>query len=85
MSRNLRVGSINIPRLAPAFAKLKKMTESSTGGSDPKVIAKTIFTAANSENQKLRYVTGYLGFQLIFLRRFLPEWIFRWLVGQGTL
>jgi NAD(P)-dependent dehydrogenase (short-subunit alcohol dehydrogenase family) len=49
------------------------------GAESPRLVAATIFKAANSSCHRLRYVAGKGGKTIIALSRFMPLWKFRWL------
>ena len=69
-----------------AIPSLRKMQEAGRNGSSPKGVAKTIFEAANSDNWQLRYPTGKNAKLTLFLRRFLPDRLFTYLIrknGEG--
>ena len=53
--------------------------------SDPSVVAKTIFKAANDNSWKLRYKTGKYASLILSLRKILPDSIFLRLIRYITL
>ncbi|MCJ8282439.1 MAG: oxidoreductase [Rivularia sp. ALOHA_DT_140] len=66
--------------------KLEKATLASYeqgNGSPASVISKTILKAANSNKPKTRYAVGHLAKPLMFLRKWLPDRMFDWLLSQS--
>ncbi|MDR2056782.1 MAG: SDR family NAD(P)-dependent oxidoreductase [Dysgonamonadaceae bacterium] len=52
---------------------LTKMNDPKTGGTEPEIIAKTIFKAIRAKKPKLRYAAGKGAKMAIFLRRFMSD------------
>lgn len=58
------------------------MSASMQKGSDPSVVAKTVWTAAQDQSWRLRYVTGAGASFLLTLRRLLPHGMFTKMVAS---
>lgn len=53
----------------------KNFSNSFKNGSDPKKVAKVIFKAANSKRPKIRYNIEFIHSLLLFILKFLPDWL----------
>ncbi len=51
-------------------------------GTDPAVVAQTIFSAATDRSQRLRYMVGKNAAPLLILRRFLPDSVYAFLIRK---
>ncbi|MCX7920585.1 MAG: SDR family oxidoreductase [Clostridia bacterium] len=64
---------------------LKNMNESAAQGSHPRVVAKTVFKAANDRSWKLRYSTGKNAAMILTMRKLLPDRVFFGLIKGSVL
>ncbi len=69
-----RSGSTAYGRHATEWSKLLKHGDAT--GSDPSVIANAILKAVKAEKPKTRYVAGTFAWQILTLRRLLPDRLF---------
>ena len=64
---------------------MPNLNRSEDQGSPPEVTAQIIYKAATDESDRLRYPAGGNASLLMFLGRFLPDFVFRSVVRQGTM
>jgi short-subunit dehydrogenase len=55
------------------------------GGTEPEVVARTIYRAATDIGWRLRYPVGSDAWQVALLRRLLPERVFYWVLKKALL
>ena len=67
------------------YQKIKtQFNKAGTGGSDSTLVAKTIWKAANSNNNKLRYTAGLDAKIILFLKWILPNRFLFWILQKLT-
>ena len=67
------------------YQKIKtQFDKAGTGGSDSNLVAKTIWKAANSNNNKLRYTAGFDAKSVLFIKWILPNRFLFWILQKLT-
>jgi len=76
---------------AEAYGNILKRGQKRTGetavraSTEPQVVAQTIYQAATDTSWRLRYPVGNDAWQVLLLRRLLPEGMFTWLLEKVVL
>lgn len=58
----------------------KRLTNPGSLGSSPVVVAETIYKAATDGRKKLRYTSGLDALILTQIKKFIPDWLWRWMI-----
>ncbi len=78
-----RSGNSAYSEIAHKLEKATKASYEEGSGSPPSLIAKTVMSAINSNRPKTRYAVGYLAKPMIFLRKWLPDRMFDWVLSRS--
>lgn len=76
-TKGMMMGKNDIPFYRESLQTLEKNLRTGQDGSDPEVIARALYAAAQDSSPKLRYHAGHLSTTLLTLRKILPDGLFR--------